>query len=192
MTTTDRATLGRYTLRGELGRGGFAIVYRAWDPARVAEVALKVLHPHLAPDADARRRFLREAQLATQVQHPHLIRTFEAGEVDGRLYLAMELIEGHTLDRQVRARGPLPLAEVAALLAGLGPAVDALHAAGLVHRDITAANVLVEAASGRAVLSDFGIARALDHTGQTSEVALVASWQYVAPERRHAPSRAWE
>jgi serine/threonine-protein kinase len=107
----------------------------------------------------------------------------EAGEADGRLYLVMEVIEGNSLEQRLREHGPLPLSEVAAVLAGLGPAVDALHAAGLVHRDISAANVLVEAATGRVVLGDFGIARALAHTGRTTETGVVGSWQYLAPER---------
>lgn len=152
---------GRYELRGVLGRGAFATVYRARDPALAREVALKALMRDLADDADIQARFLAEAQAIAQLDHPNIVGIYDVGEADGRPFFAMPLIAGPTLAELIAAEGAQPLARTLAIVRQLASAVDYLHAAGLVHRDIKAANIMLDG-SGRAVLMDFGIARALE------------------------------
>jgi serine/threonine-protein kinase len=179
--STDAAfSLGRYELRGVLGRGGFATVYRAWDPLLSRDVALKVLLPHLAGDVDLRRRFLAEARTLAGLRHPGLAVVHEAGETAGLPFFAMELIEGGTLARRLVGGRTLSPDEAAAVLAPLAAAVDALHDAGLVHRDIKASNVMLDH-SGRVVLMDLGIARALD-AESTQSGLLLGTPAAMAPE----------
>src|SRR5438105_1632280 len=163
-------SFGRYEVRDRdrdlLGRGGYATVYRAVDQLLGREVALKVLHPHIADDPEATTRFVAEAQRLAQLRHPNIVLVHDVGEVDGAPYFTMELLEGQTLARLVVPGHGLATSRVAALLAPLCAAVDYLHARGLVHRDIKAANVLLTT-DGRVVLLDFGIARALEETGST-------------------------
>jgi serine/threonine-protein kinase len=178
--------IGRYEVRGILGRGGYGTVYRVWDPLLEREVALKKLQPQWTADADVRRRFLAEAQAAANLHHPNIGEVYEPGEADGVPYFTMELIEGQTLDQLVSDRGPLPLAQAARILEGLCSAVDFLHRKGRVHRDIKAVNVIWEEADGtppRAVLTDFGIARAFDDAQHTSPSMLIGTAEYMAPER---------
>src|SRR3712207_2249752 len=136
--------IGRYEIRAELGAGGFSTVYRAHDPGLDREVALKVLHPHLARDATIRERFVYEGRALARLKHPNLVVAYEAGEADGAAYLAMELVEGQSLDEQLARRGPLPLDEVAAIAEQVGAALAALHARNLIHRDVKPANIIVE------------------------------------------------
>lgn len=160
------ARFGRHELLGVLGSGSFATVYRGHDPLLRRDVAIKALYPHLAADPDSRQRFLAEARALAALRHPHIVAVHDVGEADGRPYFVMDLVQGRTLADLLAARGQLSLAEAATLLSGLAQAVDALHAAGLVHRDITAANVMVTH-DGRAVLMDFGIAFAAGGTRLT-------------------------
>jgi hypothetical protein len=178
---TPRRTFGRYELRGTLGEGGFATVYRAWDAMLERGVALKQLHPHLAANTDIRRRFLAEARALARLRHPNIVVVHEVGETDGRPFFTMELIEGRTL-AELGARGPLPPAEVVRVIQNLAGAVDAMHAAGFVHRDVKAANVMVER-SGRVVLMDFGIARTADATQHTRTGAVLGTLESIAPEQ---------
>jgi serine/threonine-protein kinase len=182
-------TVGRYELHGELGAGGFATVYRAYDPVLDREVALKVLHPHLGRDAATRERFVREGRALARVRHPNVVQVFDAGEANGTAYLAMELIEGRSLKEVADGRGPLPLAEVVAVAGQIAAALAAVHARNLVHRDIKPANILIESAAmpggagGRAVLLDLGVARALDSTAVTGTGYLVGTPGFMAPEQ---------
>lgn len=175
-------TLGRYEILGTLGEGGFATVYRARDTALGRQIALKVLLPHLAADPTIRQRFLTEASVIARLRHANIVTVYDVGEVGGQPYFTMELIEGHTLAALVRDGQGLPLSQVVHILTGLAAALDYLHAAGLVHRDIKAANVMLET-SGRVVLMDFGIARALEGTGQTRTGAFVGTPEAMAPEQ---------
>jgi serine/threonine-protein kinase len=175
-------TFGRYELRGILGEGGFAIVYRALDPSLDREVALKVLRPHLAADPEVRRRFLAEARAIARLRHPNIAIVYEVGEAGGRPFFSMELIEGRTLAQMVSPGQGLPLPQVAHIVAGLASAVDYLHEQGLVHRDIKAANAMVDR-FGRVVLMDFGIARALDRTQHTRAGAILGTLETMSPEQ---------
>ena len=179
---------GRYELLGVLGEGGFATVYRAWDPVLDREVALKALLPHLAGDQDIRGRFLGEARVLARLRHPHIVTVYDVGEVtDPRVpgtgwpFFTMELIEGATLE-DLTSGGALSLREALPILSGLASAVDYLHAAGLVHRDIKATNVMLET-SGRVVLMDFGIARGLDQKPHTAVSSLLGTPEVMAPEQ---------
>jgi serine/threonine protein kinase len=179
---------GRYELRGTLGAGGFATVYRAFDPALGREVALKALHPALAADRSVRRRFLEEARALAGLRHPNIAVVHDVGEAEGRPFFAMELIEGQTL-AELMSQRTLPPAQVVAILRDLCAAVDYLHNRGLVHRDIKTANVMVER-GGRVVLMDFGIARALAGTRHTTTGQVLGSLESIAPEQiRGEPAR---
>lgn len=136
--------LGRYELISILGEGGFATVYRVRDPRLGREVALKALRPVFAGDVETRQRFLDEARTAAGLRHPSIVVVHDVDETDGQPYFTMELIRGRTLAEIVKERPGLPLSEVAEIFQGLANAVDYIHAQGQVHRDIKAANVMVE------------------------------------------------
>jgi eukaryotic-like serine/threonine-protein kinase len=184
----DPRTIGRYAIRSSLGSGGFATVYRAYDPVLDREVALKVLHPHLAEEPDTRDRFVREGRTLARIHHRNIVQVFDAGTAEGLVYLAMELVEGRSLAALLRDGGPLPAGQVVQIAEQIGSALDALHGRGLIHGDIKPANVLLDEGSGRAVLLDLGVARRLDDTVST------AGWiwgtpAYMAPEQI-APGRS--
>ena len=179
---TSETLIGRYEILGTLGAGGFAVVYRAWDPALGRQVALKVLLRRLVANTDIHRRFLAESQALAALQHPNIATVYDVGEAEGRPFFAMELIEGVALDAVIAERGPLSLQETTAILRPLASAVDYLHQAGLVHRDLKAANIMLDQ-SGRVVLMDFGIARSLDQTRQTQTGASLGTVEAMAPEQ---------
>jgi serine/threonine-protein kinase len=146
-------------------------------------VALKVLKPALVADAEAARRFAREARAAAEVVHPHLIEVIDAGDVDGTAYLAMHHVAGGSLDDRIRAHGPLALApaDTARIAAEIGSALDALHAAGLVHRDVKPSNILLDRERG-ALLTDFGLAKRGDYSMLTAPGQTMGTLDYIAPE----------
>lgn len=165
-----QARFGRYGILGTLGEGGFATVYRAWDPSLAREVALKVLLPHLAADPAFRHQFIAEARALARLHHANIVTVYSVDEAEGRPFFTMELIEGRTLTELLAGGRRAPLDEVVAMLRDLASAVDYFHAAGIVHGDIKAANVMVDGA-GRVVVMDFGIARMLDEGGPTRMLA---------------------
>ena len=176
--------VGRYELREELGVGGFATVYRAYDPVLDCEVALKVLHAHRAHDTTVRERFLQEGRALAQFRHhPHVVKVLDAGQVDGAAYLAMELIDGRTLQAVISERGAMPLADVVEIADQIASALAALHARKLVHRDVKPANIMIEAGSHRAVLLDLGIARITDSKPLTVPGQPVGTVPFMAPEQ---------
>lgn len=171
----------RYDVVGRLGRGGFATVERAYDRVRGSDVALKTLLPHLADDGEVRRRFLTEARLLAGLRHPNLVAAYDIGQLDGLPFFTMELIEGRTLAQSLPPGLSVPLDEAARIMAGVCAAVDTLHGCGLVHRDITSSNVMLEGA-GRVVLMDLGIARSLAET-TTGKSELLGTPECIAPEQ---------
>ncbi|GHF47452.1 hypothetical protein GCM10010218_31030 [Streptomyces mashuensis] len=178
---------GRYRLGRKIGRGGMGTVWRATDELLGREVAVKELHvddPRSGRDARAQYdRTLREARTVAQIKHPNVIVMHDIVEQDGRPWIVMELVEGCSLAGRLAADGPLGPEEAARIGLGLLGALRAAHARGVLHRDIKPPNVLLEAGTGRAVLTDFGIAQVPGATTITEAGAFVGSPEYTAPER---------
>jgi beta-lactam-binding protein with PASTA domain len=173
---------GRYRLVGRIGAGGMATIYCARDETLDREVAVKVLHPHLADDPDVRERFRAEARAAAALVSPHVVNVFDTG-VEDLPFIVMEYVDGPSLREVLAARGRLAPGEALAVLEPVCAGLSRAHARGLVHRDVKPENVLV-ARDGVVKVADFGIARAAD-AGATASGALVASVHYVAPELVH-------
>ena len=177
------AVFGAYRIDGTIGRGGMGTVYRAVRVDASETVALKVLRRELAADSGYRHRFRHEARAAGAVAHPHLVPVLDAGEVDGLPFIAMPLVDGMALDRRLRRGELLTPHQVVRLAEEIGGALDALHAAGLMHRDVKPANVLVMP-DGRSALTDFGLAKGTSgYQTLTAAGMLVGTLEYVAPER---------
>lgn len=175
-------TLAGYRVLDVIGMGGMAIVYLAEQLSLGRPVALKVLAPQLANDADFRERFRREGKHAAKLDHPHVVTIHDSGEHEGRLYMAMRLVQGTTLADDL-INGGLGADETIALLAPIADALDAAHELDLIHRDVKPQNILI-AANGHSYLADFGIARATTTTaGLTATGGFVGSINYAAPEQ---------
>jgi serine/threonine protein kinase len=177
----DGTPFGRYEFVELLGRGGMGEVWRAHDTATDRIVAIKVLPPELANDAVFQQRFRREARAAAQLNEPHVIPIHGYGEIDGRLYVDMRLIEGRDLETILRA-GPLAPARAVTIVEQIAQALHAAHRVRLVHRDVKPSNILVNEFDF-AYLIDFGIARGADETRLTNTAAMIGTYQYMAPER---------
>jgi Protein kinase domain len=177
-----------YRVEARIGRGGMGEVYRAEQLNLGRKVALKVLRPDLAADAGFRRRFLRESTIAAGIDHPNVIPIYDAGEVDGLLFIAMRYVEGSDLGTLLRREGRLDLARTLAIMTQVAGALDAAHARGLVHRDVKPSNILLAPAAGGAgeycYLCDFGLIKQMHaDTPETATDQLVGSVPYVAPEQ---------
>jgi serine/threonine-protein kinase len=175
--------IGKYEILDELGRGGFAVVYKARDTILNRIVALKVLHPQLTTDPTFVQRFHQEAQTAARLHHPHIVTIYEVGKEAGQHYLAMTFLPGRTLDERLSAtRGPLPVELAISITEQIAEALDTIHQQGLVHRDVKPANVVVDS-KGRSTLLDFGIVRAAEGTRLTTTMAILGTPEYMAPEQ---------
>ena len=169
----------RYAVTSRLARGGMSTVYLAVDQRLDREVALKVLHPHLAADDNFLGRLGREAKAAARLSHPHVVGVLDQGNDAHTAYLVMEYIKGHTLRDVLRERGALPPRLALALIDPVVEGLGAAHAAGFIHRDVKPENVLI-ADDGRIKIGDFGLARAV--TSSTSTGALIGTVAYISPE----------
>ncbi|WP_157838340.1 serine/threonine-protein kinase [Nocardia farcinica] len=187
----EAAQFGPYRLERPLGSGGMGQVWAAHDTRRGRRVALKLLPADLAADDGYRARFEREAELAATLRHPHIVPIHGHGAVDGRLYIEMELVEGTDLGARLAAGGPLDPPTALDILDQVAAALDAAHAAGLVHRDVKPSNILLRP-DGFAYLIDFGIARGVGQTSLTATGLTIGTWAYMAPERfsGHADARS--
>jgi len=178
-------TLAGYTVRGKVGEGGTATVFRADHPTH-GTVALKVLRDKLQHDKTAVARFLREAQFGARVEHPNIVRTLDYGQSDtDRYYLAIEWAGGEILDRYAEKSGPLPCTDVAAIMSQICGAVQAAHQEGIVHRDLKPENIMYDPADKQIKLLDFGIAadtEAAPDQRLTRAGFFVGTLMYVAPE----------
>ena len=188
MTSTGRIAIGDelsgYRVEELVGRGGMGEVYRARDTRLGRPVALKVLSPGIADDAGFRERLLRESRLAAALDHPNVIPVYDAGEIDGRLFIAMRYVDGADLKRLLREEGPLEPARAIAIGWQVADALDAAHARGLVHRDVKPSNVLMDRQDGRehCYLADFGLTQSATDRGP-ADGQLMGTLDYVAPEQ---------
>ena len=177
----DGTPFGRYRLIEVLGRGGMGEVWRAFDTAMNRVVALKVLPANFADDDQYQVRFRREAQAAAGLDEPHVVPIHDFGEIDGRLYVTMRLIDGKTVN-ELLDNGPLPPQRAVLIIEQIAAALHAAHRVGLVHRDVKPSNILVTE-DDFAYLIDFGIARTAGATKLTSTGATIGTLAYMAPER---------
>ena len=177
----DGTPFGRYRLVELLGAGGMGEVWRAHDTETDRVVAIKVLPSYLSADQEFQQRFRREAHAAASLNNPHVIPIHHYGEIDGRLYVDMRLIEGRDL-QTVLAEGPLDPERAVRIVEQVARALHAAHKVGLIHRDIKPSNVLIDA-DDFAYLIDFGIARTADETRMTKSGNMLGTFAYIAPER---------
>ncbi|MFJ3923136.1 serine/threonine-protein kinase [Streptomyces sp. NPDC090022] len=179
----------------EIGRGGMAVVYKARDLNLPGDldlprtVALKLLAPELARNDTFRRRFVHESVIAAALEHPHIVPVYAAGEFEGRLYIAMRYVPGPDLRGLLARTGPLPLSRAVGIAGQAASALDAAHEHGLVHRDVTPGNILIDAGTDsdrreHVYLTDFGLTKkSLSLTGLTAVGQFVGTLDYVAPEQ---------
>ncbi|AWM38327.1 Serine/threonine-protein kinase PknB [Gemmata obscuriglobus] len=183
-TEDELGTLGPYRVVRELGRGAMGAVYLARDTRLDRSLALKVMLPEFAADAEAKERFLREAKSAARVSHDHVVTVYEADERDGTPYIAMQLLQGYSLDAFIRNKGTPSLRNAVRIAREAALGLAAAHKLGIVHRDIKPANMWLEAPRGRVKLLDFGLARPVAmETELTQSGAVVGTPAFMSPEQ---------
>ncbi len=175
----------QYRLERELGRGGMGVVFLATDTTLDRHVAIKAVHPELAAHETIARRFLAEARTIARLRHPNIVAVHTAGNANGLLYYVMDEVEGESLRQRLTRERRLDPATAARILGDMAAALEAAGRAGVVHRDVKPENVLLDEASGRAMLADFGIARAMAESGSgsTGQGVAVGTPAYMSPEQ---------
>jgi hypothetical protein len=179
----QQAVAGRYSLDRELGRGGMGVVFLARDVALDRPVAIKLLPPELAADPAIRERFLREARTAAGLSHPHVVQIYAVEERGDLVFYVMAFVDGETLGARVRRDGPLAAAEVMRVTQEVAWALAHAHARGVIHRDVKPDNVLLEYETGRAMVTDFGIARMAERSDTPPSGSVRGTPQYMSPEQ---------
>jgi serine/threonine-protein kinase len=179
----QEALAGEYSLERELGRGGMGIVYLAREARLARPVAIKVLPPALAGRADLREAFLRESQTVARLSHPNIVPVYAAGERGGFVYIVKAYVDGKSLGQRVRTRGPLLPGQAARMLREVAWALAYAHSAGIVHRDVSAENVMLERGTDRAIVMDFGIASAMMTAALTDDGRVMGNAHYLSPEQ---------
>ena len=177
------ALAGEYSLDREIGRGGMGIVYLAREVRLARPVAIKILPRALAERPELRESFLRESRTVAALNHPNIVPVYAAGERDGFVYIAMAYVEGITLGERIRTRGPLLPGQAARVLREVAWALAYAHGAGIVHRDVSAENILLERGSERAIVTDFGIASAMDAAALDETGHVMGNAHYISPEQ---------
>jgi serine/threonine protein kinase len=177
------ALAGQYELLHEIGRGGMGIVYLARDIRLDRRIAIKTLPPHLANDPIVRERFLREARTAGSLSHQNIVPIHRADEIAGHVFFVMGFVDGDSMAQRIRANGRLDDREVVRELRDVALALDYAHAHGVIHRDVKAENILVERSSGRALVTDFGIARLAEAAPLTATGQVLGTVYYLSPEQ---------
>jgi len=174
---------GKYTIQGELGRGGFAMVYKAHDTVLRRDVALKLLHPPLLTDPAFVTRFENDARATAQLDHPRIATIYELGHHDGRLFMAIQLLLAGSLADRIKTHGRLTFPEAVRVVEDIAQALDYAHAAGFVHRDVKPSNILFNR-RGDAILTDFGLVKAAENSviARTTMGGLIGTPAYMAPE----------
>ncbi|HEU4672909.1 MAG TPA: serine/threonine-protein kinase, partial [Candidatus Limnocylindrales bacterium] len=189
MPLREGSELAGYRVASLLGRGGTGTVYLAEDTRLGRKVALKVLTSEAADAPGVRERFVAESRLAASLDHPHIVPIYEAGSVDDELFIAMRYVPGPDLAGLIRDAGPLPPERVARIVGQIASALDAAHAAGLIHRDVKPGNVLLaegaESGTDHGYLTDFGLTKQATYVGAdaTKTGQLLGTIGYVAPEQ---------
>ncbi|MBI2195070.1 MAG: serine/threonine protein kinase [Planctomycetes bacterium] len=176
--------LGPYQLGEELGRGGMGVVYKAMDTTLQRYVAVKVLPAELASEPLIVARFVREARSLAKLHHPNLMNIYTVGEEDGQHYFAMELVEGETLAAVLREKGAFSVQKTVDIMIQVLAGLERVHGAGLVHRDIKPSNIMLDTA-GRAILMDFGLAKARTDQVLTAPGSIMGTPEYMPPEQVH-------
>jgi serine/threonine protein kinase len=179
--------LGSYRIIGQIGQGGMAAVYKAYQPSMDRHVAIKVLPSQLAESKEFVKRFQQEARVIARLEHPHILPVFDYGESDGVAYFVMRYLESGTLKERMVARRPLPLNEIDRIFTQLTDALSYAHGHGVVHRDLKPANALVDS-QGNLFLTDFGIAKLLESASPrlTQTDAIMGTPAYISPEQAQA------
>ncbi|MGH2661230.1 MAG: serine/threonine-protein kinase [Actinomycetota bacterium] len=173
--------LGHFRLESVLGEGGMGIVFLAVRQEDGQRVALKVLKRELTHDETYRKRFVHEARAAGEVRNKHLVPVLDAGEADGRSYLAVDYVSGRTLEQRIEEEGKIPLPEIVRVTSEVAAGLDALHSHELVHRDIKPSNIMLDE-QGTALLTDFGLAKGRAYTVLTKPGQVMGTLDYLAPE----------
>jgi serine/threonine protein kinase len=173
-----------YLIEEELGRGGMACVFRALDARLNRRVAIKLLPPDLAFNPSVKSRFLREAQMAANLSHPNIVPIFTVDEREGLVYFVMALVDGESLGKRIARDGAMPIEHVRSVTGDVADALDYAHRQGVVHRDIKPDNILLERATGRPMVTDFGIARAAAEESRLTVTGMaVGTPAYMSPEQ---------
>lgn len=175
--------IGTYEIVGLLGCGGMGVVFKAFDPSLNRYVAIKMLAPMLIPSAVFKQRFLREAQSAAAVVHDNVVGIHATSEWQGNPYLVMTFVRGQSLESRLHHRGHLSLREVLRIGLQISAGLEAAHAQGLIHRDIKPANILLESDVDRVMITDFGIAKAIDDLRFTGTNTVLGTPEYMSPEQ---------
>lgn len=185
LRTALEARLGaQYEIESLLGQGGMGSVYRAIDRTLHRPVAIKVISGDLALNPQLKERFLLEARTVAKLRHPNIVAVYSAGEADGLLYFVMELVPGESLRDLLSREGAVPPERAERILHELALALDYAHANGIVHRDVKPENILLDRETGRAMLTDFGVARALENSGNMTGTGMIlGSPRYMSPEQ---------
>jgi serine/threonine protein kinase len=174
----------QYLVDAEIGRGGMAVVYRATDTRLHRRVAIKVLPPELAFNADVRERFLREAQTSAQLAHPGIVPIYTVDEAEGLVYFVMALVDGESLAQRLEREGRLPTEHARSILIAVADALAYAHAHGVVHRDVKPDNIMLDGLTGRAMVTDFGIARAAAGESRLTLTGVaIGTPAYMSPEQ---------
>ena len=172
----------RYRVVQLLGRGGMGAVYRVWDEELNRDVALKLIRPEIAADADVIERFKREIQLSSRVTHKNVLRVYDLGEADGTRFLTMQFVEGRDLSSLIKELGPLPVPRLISLFRQICQGLEAAHEQGVVHRDLKPQNIMVEG-NDNVLITDFGLAKNLGASAMTELGALMGTPAYMSPEQ---------
>src|SRR5690242_2147534 len=181
----ERVLSDHYELDSEIGRGGMGIVYRAKDRRLKRTVAIKLLPPELAFRSDIKTRFLREAETAAQLSHPNIVPIYTVDETEGLVYFVMAYVDGENLAKRIFERGVLPSDEVRRILRDVADALAYAHERGVVHRDIKPDNIIIASQTGRPMVTDFGIARAVSDGDSrlTATGMAIGTPAYMSPEQ---------
>ena len=175
--------LGGYRLLRIVGDGGMGVVWAAEQTSLHRTVALKIVRPQMASDPDFRERFKHEARVAAAIDHPNVVTVYDSDEVDGQLFMSMALVEGPSLRQLLDSEGTVEPTRAVAIIADVAAGLGAAHSAGLVHRDVKPSNILLGTQLGRALITDFGIAKARDVSMATGTGNMVGTVKYSAPEQ---------